>query len=469
MFFTAQLSFAHEQVGWTENVLISAADDSLAFEVAQQCGASRAVAHAGLVDVSFTHLSQISLFEYVTLAKFWSTFGEVALPGDAPIGASVEACIEVLADATNDELAQNGVDIETAWVLNAITTAMESCNWMGTSTDTTDFKLSPPEFPAPKADIVIYGPRIEATFLPQAWVQDYAVFIDGKCLVDVTAEVLSLPLAGLQVLADGETNTDNLVDIIELEHGGPFRVEAVGAICKFFGVNQLSDISEPMLARAKARAFENVCVEVTKEPQRIFGLESRPLTGAEMAGFDWELDCVVAIPADYPKNPEEVNAFVSTVLTGKVFALSDVQVSVFDYNYGPAHKAIRVVAKVSHPDRFNDALSSRGDKSTMRKLVGELNRADVFEMTTSSKNTRYRIVLTNILLKGKLLHLDSLTDDLWAEYSKRGVFEFVDPRYQSMTDDGEWLTLEDLAKAQYLEDGNFQVTFKDELVKIRFF
>lgn len=95
--------------------------------------------------------------------------------------------------------------------------------------------------------------RIVAVFQPQAWINDYATDIDGREDVDVTEQVLRLPLERVRALQDYRDSTDVLVDgsAVTIEHDGPFTVKAVDSVCKYFGVKDLSDITESMLVAAR--------------------------------------------------------------------------------------------------------------------------------------------------------------------------------------------------------------------------
>lgn len=91
--------------------------------------------------------------------------------------------------------------------------------------------------------------RILALFQSQKWVNDYAVNLEGgERRVDVTAKVLALSLDEIHALRDDQYNTD---DLVEHDHDGPFYVDAYEAICEFFGVNRLEDITAKMLDAAR--------------------------------------------------------------------------------------------------------------------------------------------------------------------------------------------------------------------------
>lgn len=93
--------------------------------------------------------------------------------------------------------------------------------------------------------------RILAVFLPQAWVNDYATYIDGQQAVDVTKVVLEMDLQKIHALRDYSDSTDALIDTVALGHNGPFTVRAKDSICDFFEVKDLSDIAESMLLAAR--------------------------------------------------------------------------------------------------------------------------------------------------------------------------------------------------------------------------
>lgn len=98
--------------------------------------------------------------------------------------------------------------------------------------------------------------RIFAVFQPQAWIDDNATDIDGPKDVDVTDRVIGLSLDQLHALQDYRDTTDNLVEgtAVALEHKGPFTVCAVDSVCEFFGVEELSEITEDMLSAARKSA-----------------------------------------------------------------------------------------------------------------------------------------------------------------------------------------------------------------------
>jgi hypothetical protein len=76
---------------------------------------------------------------------------------------------------------------------------------------------------------------IMATFIPEAWINDYATEIDGKVPFDVTELVLSRGPDYMENLRDDDYPTDDLAeDVPERQaHGGPFRVEIKEAAMEF--------------------------------------------------------------------------------------------------------------------------------------------------------------------------------------------------------------------------------------------
>ncbi|MBN1135849.1 MAG: hypothetical protein JXM73_04650 [Anaerolineae bacterium] len=78
--------------------------------------------------------------------------------------------------------------------------------------------------------------RCLAWFVPQAWVGDYAVEVDGRCQFDITAAVLQMGREKALTLRDDDYDSDSLAETAGLTdlHSGPFRVECEEAIRNFF-------------------------------------------------------------------------------------------------------------------------------------------------------------------------------------------------------------------------------------------
>lgn len=100
------------------------------------------------------------------------------------------------------------------------------------------------------------GPRIMARFLAQKWVNGYLVEIDDAHFEqDVTAKVLALNAAEIAEISDADYSTDYLIDH---DHDGPFRVEVYEAICDYFDVNRLRDVTDELVKDARAVAYGQV-------------------------------------------------------------------------------------------------------------------------------------------------------------------------------------------------------------------
>ncbi|MCW0053980.1 hypothetical protein OIV36_31420, partial [Burkholderia pseudomallei] len=95
--------------------------------------------------------------------------------------------------------------------------------------------------------------RITATFIPEAWVNDNAIEIDGRREIDVTDKVLALPALEIGNIADRDDTSDFLVDALALGHNGPHSVEVEDSLRDFFNVKSLSsDVTEEMVSAARS-------------------------------------------------------------------------------------------------------------------------------------------------------------------------------------------------------------------------
>jgi hypothetical protein len=83
--------------------------------------------------------------------------------------------------------------------------------------------------------------RILAHFQPQAWINDYAVDIDGACDVDVTDQIVAMGREEALKLKDCSHETDvlwyNSSEGRATDHSGPFAFYVEDAIHKFYGEN----------------------------------------------------------------------------------------------------------------------------------------------------------------------------------------------------------------------------------------
>ena len=85
------------------------------------------------------------------------------------------------------------------------------------------------------------GRRIKAVFVPQAWVDDYAIEVDaeGETVFDVTYLVLAMGKEKALGIEDGRDSSDALIYAETApqwirEWGGPFRVEVASDIKDYF-------------------------------------------------------------------------------------------------------------------------------------------------------------------------------------------------------------------------------------------
>lgn len=108
--------------------------------------------------------------------------------------------------------------------------------------------------------------RIMGVFTKQVWggrKGDDAITV-GTEDFDATDDVLALSLEQLLALEDNDASTDG----IGLEHvdwDGPFAVELVGPICKFFGVTRLDEITQQALEFMRREFRQEPEVSVTLE------------------------------------------------------------------------------------------------------------------------------------------------------------------------------------------------------------
>jgi hypothetical protein len=133
---------------------------------------------------------------------------------------------------------------------------------------------------------------IQAEFRPQARIKGHATDIDGEQNLDVTERVLGLKLSKIHALRDASYVAQGLVDAESLGHRGPYRVLVADSVRAFFGVEDLSDITENMLLAAR---------EATQRPPR--ARHDHLLYGAAaVRKFHMHLDCFLdedAVGATY--------------------------------------------------------------------------------------------------------------------------------------------------------------------------
>ena len=94
------------------------------------------------------------------------------------------------------------------------------------------------------SEAILAEKRIFARFVPEAWIHDYAVEIDGTYAFDVTEQVLAMGQEKALALEDNSDHSDLLWAEYSKDfkpgdegyHHGPFRVECREAIHEYFGV-----------------------------------------------------------------------------------------------------------------------------------------------------------------------------------------------------------------------------------------
>lgn len=93
--------------------------------------------------------------------------------------------------------------------------------------------------------------RLTVSFIPQQWISDVAIPCSAHEPVDATDHMLSLGLPQIHALRDASDSSDDFVDPLDRAHYGPYAVHCVEAICEYFSVDRLTNITEEMLAAAR--------------------------------------------------------------------------------------------------------------------------------------------------------------------------------------------------------------------------
>ena len=78
--------------------------------------------------------------------------------------------------------------------------------------------------------------RIMAKFVPQAWINDYAVDVDdGAVEFDCTDQIVQMGKEAALQIRDDQYESDDLIPSEILDrHSGPFRVDVQAAIQAYF-------------------------------------------------------------------------------------------------------------------------------------------------------------------------------------------------------------------------------------------
>lgn len=471
MYFTATVSNAFGAISWTETVLVTAIDEAHASSYVTHTLLNRTVGESTL-KAKLQSITKITKLEYQVLNRhlnmLTATGWEPALPReDEPSLFATIIGRQVATIAANIGAEVDEVDFAKLVDYLLPKEAAEAVDVAGYDDAGYEVPLNIPIV----EEAVLFGPRIEAVFQPQAMMDNIPVNIDGAVPVDVTAEVLNLDLLTLNLLTDGDEVTGDFVSVIDFDHHGPYRVVVEEAIRQFFEVANLSQITNEMLQRARKRAFENEAVDVIRQPQYILPIDCAPLSAAQMAKVGWSLDCIVPLPSDYPHNYSQVRAYVSTILTGRVYAMEDIQYSDFEHDYGEEYLAIRVRGVINKPEQFfehaSDFLEEFDAEATLH-LARTIASSDVCELSNLGSHIRYHIVATRHDLVEKMLRFTEISREEWHEIRGRGIIELIDPDTQEHHEDGLWLTMQQLASVKY-DQGTFIFALNDAPAELRFF
>lgn len=95
-------------------------------------------------------------------------------------------------------------------------------------------------------------PRVLVNWQPQAWQNDHAVDVDGAYAIDITPEVLTLPHDSdfLNFANQNDMWLEGVIDThpLQIEHGGPYRLEVEMSLQVFLKQVAGRDLGEPFTA-----------------------------------------------------------------------------------------------------------------------------------------------------------------------------------------------------------------------------
>ena len=95
-------------------------------------------------------------------------------------------------------------------------------------------------------------PKTEAIigeFLKQEWHRDTAINVGWESF-DATDLILAMDVTAIKKLNDSDETTDT-IGLGFIHHDGPFEVYIVEGICRFFGIQDLDDLTAQMLEDAR--------------------------------------------------------------------------------------------------------------------------------------------------------------------------------------------------------------------------
>ena len=322
-----------------------------------------------------------------------------------------------------------------------------------------------------------FGPRIQAHFQPQAWQNNCAVDIDGAFEQDVTASVLGLDLRRLVRLEDGSESAEALV----IHHyDGPSHVRVVDAVRDYFAVSNLAEITQELLDSARIRASvdpSRLRVEILAPRLDTFRLGDNPYSVEELKATNWEVDCIVPVPAHSTYSDSVLERAISKVVTGSETALTDIQYEQADESYGPDFAALRIRGRVTNPDMYFEVSAEAATPRAreMRLFLNMLTTSDVFQMTTARSTRRYHILAAD---QSKLLRLSQpgvtqealerlgLVGDCAVEYE---LSEDNQDAPESGPEVEGFFSLPELFTARHEDDNTWTLELKTEQVNLCFF
>lgn len=90
--------------------------------------------------------------------------------------------------------------------------------------------------------------RILVQFCPLAWLGSGTVPAGAPELVDVTDKLLQMTSQEICRARDGSPTANELVEAEDRGHLGPHRVMCEQALCRYFGVEDVADVTEDVIA-----------------------------------------------------------------------------------------------------------------------------------------------------------------------------------------------------------------------------
>ncbi len=207
---------------------------------------------------------------------------------------------------------------------------------------------------------------IEGIFIKQVWggrTDDQAITI-GEETFDATRYVLGMTLNQLHAITDNDDTSDD-IGTAHVDHDGPYYVEITDAICGYFGVEVVEDITQEMLD--EARQDSGFIFDAVQEASNTI-----------------KLRLILDVEYDFREVPsvevERETSFLKKNLEGLFLHAMDAYPSVVDYSFKVDDITPTQDQEVSPEDVIRDLSSSLDrirnilDRSG---IMGELE--DIFE------------------------------------------------------------------------------------------